>query len=151
MNGDKWRELAACLGMDPTLFFPARGQSCDIARDVCARCPVRVECLEYALELKLDEGVFGGESGRERKRIRRQRRAEAGTARHGTRACYAAGCTLPECRAAETEYQRDRRGFHERRSLTHGTRSCYVTGCREPECVEAQREYDRERRRRGAA
>ena len=46
---DEWRELARCSGVNPDLFFPERGASTYEAKQVCRACPVKAECLEYAL------------------------------------------------------------------------------------------------------
>lgn len=59
----EWMGRAACGGMDPDLFFPARGKRAPV--EVCADCPVRGDCLDYALTLEDEEagarhGVFGG-------------------------------------------------------------------------------------------
>lgn len=72
-----WATEAVCLGVDPDLFFPERGASTDEARAVCAPCPVRTECLEFALANYETHGIWGGKSERERRRIRRQRRLAA--------------------------------------------------------------------------
>ena len=45
------------------------------ARAICERCPVRFECLEYALESNEREGIWGGLAPWERREIRRRRRA----------------------------------------------------------------------------
>ena len=45
----------------------------DVARKVCSDCPVKSPCLEYALEHRIDHGVWGGTSERERRRILRAR------------------------------------------------------------------------------
>jgi WhiB family redox-sensing transcriptional regulator len=50
-------------------------------------CPVKVPCLEYALENRIDHGVWGGTSERERRRILRAR---------------AGGATLPEAALASS-------------------------------------------------
>ena len=66
-----WMRDAACRGMDPELFFPERGASpadYEEARAVCATCPVRQECAEYAVPEK--HGIWGGLSERERRRVR---------------------------------------------------------------------------------
>ena len=68
-----WKALANCLGVNPDLFFPERGQSTKEAKEVCQGCVVRVDCLEYALRNNEHFGVWGGLSGRERRRIRRER------------------------------------------------------------------------------
>jgi WhiB family redox-sensing transcriptional regulator len=51
----------------------------DAARRICADCPVKAPCLEYALANRIDHGVWGGTSERERRRILRKRRIEAGS------------------------------------------------------------------------
>lgn len=78
-----WMLRGACRGKDPAFFFPSDGVGVELARQVCATCPVRVECLEYALHHRIEHGVWGGASERERRRILRQRRAAglAGPAR----------------------------------------------------------------------
>jgi WhiB family transcriptional regulator, redox-sensing transcriptional regulator len=63
----RWRELAACRGDDLVLFFPERGESAEPARQVCARCPVREPCLDYAVTNRIAYGVWGGLTGRERR------------------------------------------------------------------------------------
>jgi WhiB family redox-sensing transcriptional regulator len=70
-----WMLRGACRGKDPGFFFPSDGVGVELARQVCADCPVRVECLEYALHFRIEHGVWGGASERERRRILRQRRA----------------------------------------------------------------------------
>ena len=74
---DRWRVHASCRDVDPDLFFPVgtTGQALDqidAARQVCAACPVRTECLEYALSTNQDSGVWGGTSEEERRSLRRQ-------------------------------------------------------------------------------
>lgn len=67
----KWMRRAACRGLDPSLFFPERGELVsEEARQVCAECPVQPECLEYALTTKERDGVWGGRSGRQRRDMR---------------------------------------------------------------------------------
>ena len=63
----RWRELAACRGADLSLFFPERGESAESARRVCARCPVREPCLDYAVTNRITSGVWGGLTERERR------------------------------------------------------------------------------------
>lgn len=70
-----WAAQAACRGADQTVFFPVRGELVGPARRVCAGCPVRESCLEYALANNEKFGVWGGKSERERRRIRRRRAA----------------------------------------------------------------------------
>jgi WhiB family transcriptional regulator, redox-sensing transcriptional regulator len=63
----RWRQQAACHGTDLNLFYPERGQSAGPARQVCARCPVRQPCLEYALSNRITSGIWGGLTQRERR------------------------------------------------------------------------------------
>jgi WhiB family redox-sensing transcriptional regulator len=69
-----WMLHARCREAAPGAFFPSDGVGVERARRVCADCGVRAECLEYALEFRIDHGVWGGCSERERRRILRQRR-----------------------------------------------------------------------------
>ena len=66
----RWRELAACRGADLDLFFPERGETAEPARRVCARCPVREPCLDYAVSNRIIHGVWGGLTERERRALR---------------------------------------------------------------------------------
>jgi WhiB family redox-sensing transcriptional regulator len=73
-----WRDDAACAQTDPDLFFPtgdnmtARAQA-QQAKGICAGCPVRRECLAWALETRQDQGVWGGMTEAERYAIHRRR------------------------------------------------------------------------------
>jgi WhiB family transcriptional regulator, redox-sensing transcriptional regulator len=69
-----WTALGKCKDMDPAIFFPSDGMGVQAAQRICADCPVKVTCLEYALADRVDHGVWGGTSERERRRILRQRR-----------------------------------------------------------------------------
>lgn len=77
----QWMLRALCRGRAPSEFFPSDGVGVEVAQRVCVECPVKVECLEYALEHRIDHGVWGGCSERERRRILRRRRAAAGVER----------------------------------------------------------------------
>jgi len=66
----RWRELAACRGPDLGLFFPGRGESAGPARQVCAQCPVRQPCLDYAISNRIAYGIWGGLTERERRALR---------------------------------------------------------------------------------
>lgn len=68
-----------CAHQSPSLFFPSDGVGVEVARRVCADCPVKEPCLEYALAHRIDHGVWGGCSERERRRILKRRRAELTT------------------------------------------------------------------------
>jgi WhiB family redox-sensing transcriptional regulator len=72
-----WMLDGLCRGREPSFFFPSDGVGVEHARKVCATCPVQMECLEYALRYRIEHGVWGGASERERRRILRSRRAAA--------------------------------------------------------------------------
>lgn len=70
-----WRDRAACLGLDPELFFPVSdvgpgAVQTAAAKAVCARCPVRAECLADALDAGNDYGVWGGLTEDERRALK---------------------------------------------------------------------------------
>ena len=70
----QWMRRGRCKDMDPAIFFPNDGVGVQVAQRICAECPVRAECLDYALDNRVDHGVWGGASERERRRLLRQRR-----------------------------------------------------------------------------
>jgi WhiB family redox-sensing transcriptional regulator len=78
-----WRDDALCRRHDPELWFPVAGPTTDVykeqvreAKGVCTNCPVREQCLEWALE-RLPIGVAGGLDEHERARLRRRARVSA--------------------------------------------------------------------------
>jgi WhiB family redox-sensing transcriptional regulator len=78
-----WRDRAACTGEDPELFFPPGASNTALylaqaarAKRVCAACPVREICGEWAVREGIDDGIFGGLDPAQR----RARRAEPVTA-----------------------------------------------------------------------
>ncbi|MEV7402979.1 WhiB family transcriptional regulator [Streptomyces sp. NPDC091267] len=79
---ENWREHAECRNEDPDLFFPigstgpALVQTED-AKAVCRGCPVREECLQWALENGQDTGVWGGLGEAERRALKRRTRRQA--------------------------------------------------------------------------
>lgn len=66
-----WQDAAVCASVDPDLFFPETGGSTVTAKRLCRSCPVRAECLEYALANDERDGIWGGYSERERARFAR--------------------------------------------------------------------------------
>jgi WhiB family redox-sensing transcriptional regulator len=75
-----WRRDAACTSHHPELFFPsgtagpALAQQ-DQARQICRSCPVRLVCLEWAIDVGADHGIWGGLTEQERQSLRRRRRS----------------------------------------------------------------------------
>jgi WhiB family redox-sensing transcriptional regulator len=66
-----WKLLGACRGKDLDIFFAEERGSDVIAKYFCARCVVRAQCLDVALEND-ERGVWGGTTERERRRIKAQ-------------------------------------------------------------------------------
>jgi WhiB family redox-sensing transcriptional regulator len=73
-----WMADGKCREMPPEIFFPSDFVGVEIAKRICADCPVRESCLEYALFHKIEHGVWGGASERARRRIARHRRSLQG-------------------------------------------------------------------------
>ena len=82
-GAEPWRVEAACRTVDTALFFPSAtwagsrphvghgstvvDRQLEDAKSVCARCPVRADCLAYALAANEPEGVWGGTDPVERR------------------------------------------------------------------------------------
>jgi len=81
-----WQFHAACRGEDSSLFFAPnyferreeKNRREAKAKTLCARCPVRIDCLEYALRIKEPHGVWGGKNEQERRLLLRERALRAG-------------------------------------------------------------------------
>jgi WhiB family transcriptional regulator, redox-sensing transcriptional regulator len=72
-----WRDHAACLEEDPGLFFPIGNTGpallqIEKARTVCHRCEVAQTCLNWAVESRQQDGVWGGQSDDERRALKRR-------------------------------------------------------------------------------
>lgn len=64
-----WEVQALCAQTDPELFFPDIGDDNRPAKRICRKCPVKNECLDYALQHQEPFGIWGGTSARERHRM----------------------------------------------------------------------------------
>ncbi|WP_329126969.1 WhiB family transcriptional regulator [Streptomyces sp. NBC_01465] len=67
-----WRAVAACRGADAEPMFAESAQQ-KRAKVVCNQCPVRLACLAEALDERVEFGVWGGMTERERRALRRRR------------------------------------------------------------------------------
>lgn len=92
-HDDMWRQHSACrrgfwlylfglwahIDFDLDLFFPEDGHKIQarIARQVCSACPVAEDCLNYALDNFIRDGIWGGTSERQRRVLQRRRRRVA--------------------------------------------------------------------------
>ena len=75
----EWQEVGSCRQADPTLFFHpqnerglARVRRDQAAKAVCASCPVRIECADYAIRSREPYGVWGGLTEEDRENIYRR-------------------------------------------------------------------------------
>jgi WhiB family redox-sensing transcriptional regulator len=66
-----WPSLAACRNGDPDALF-VQGAEQNVAKRVCRSCPVRYECLADALDNRIEFGVWGGMTERERRALLRR-------------------------------------------------------------------------------
>jgi WhiB family redox-sensing transcriptional regulator len=72
-----WMAEGNCRNYAPAVFFPSDGVGVDRARKICNQdCPVLEQCLEYALVNRIEHGVWGGCSERERRRISKRRKLD---------------------------------------------------------------------------
>lgn len=70
----EWRGRAACAKVDPDLFTGPFGlNGVRRAKGVCQGCPVRLNCLEFALETAETFGIWGGLTEGERRRLQMRR------------------------------------------------------------------------------
>jgi WhiB family redox-sensing transcriptional regulator len=74
-SGEDWRLAAACKDTDPEAFFPAGGENPRTAKKVCAGCDVQPACLAYALDHHIRDGLWGGLTERDRRKLLRERGA----------------------------------------------------------------------------
>ena len=72
-----WMARGHCATQDPDTFFPSDGVGVEVAKRICEGCPVQERCLEYALRNRIDHGVRGGCSERQRRPSLRARRLAA--------------------------------------------------------------------------
>ncbi|MFE6946585.1 WhiB family transcriptional regulator [Streptomyces chartreusis] len=76
--GSDWFHEAKCGVEDPGIFFPPYGsrdssRHVEIAKSLCAHCPVASHCLDWAMTTRQETGIWGGLTPYERKGLRRRR------------------------------------------------------------------------------
>jgi WhiB family redox-sensing transcriptional regulator len=71
-DADTWSTRAACRTADPDELF-VDGAAQNRVKIICTGCPVRTECLAYALDNRIEHGVWGGMTDRERRALLRRR------------------------------------------------------------------------------
>lgn len=85
LNFEPWVDEAVCASTDPESFFPEVGGSSRAAKRICNACEVREQCLQYALDHHIKEGIWGGLSDVERRALQPAR------VKHGP-TCSEDGC-----------------------------------------------------------
>jgi hypothetical protein len=158
-----WREQAECVN-HPDLFFLERGDSSEPARQICNQCPVTDECRDYAIETRMQFGIWGGMTI---KQLRDYRKQQPKPFKHGYAAYRDRGCRCETClegRARESRMAAERKRIREQKRLNgvkrrrrgqppvHGTDSGYRNhGCRCDDCKEAARQARSERKEKKSA
>jgi WhiB family transcriptional regulator, redox-sensing transcriptional regulator len=102
-----WMQHAACADADPDTWFVP--ELAEVAKELCSGCPVRDDCLEFALANVDDDratGVWGGCDGPERSQLRSKRRCGPP---HGSLSRYLGKCRCDPCVEAGRAYYQDRR------------------------------------------
>jgi WhiB family redox-sensing transcriptional regulator len=79
LGATPWRQFAMCLGHEPDLWFPIDSDGGARAVSICSVCPVRLDCLAWAIEHNERNGIWGGVSARKRQRIRAELRRTHGS------------------------------------------------------------------------
>lgn len=137
---NSWRLRAACIGVDDIVFFPIResiGQY-NAAKAYCAKCPVTAECLQLALDTRSLDGVFGGTTPAERRRILNgQVDADGYGMGHGDKAGTTAGYyrekaaglrPCVECMAAFNDYARRKQAGYAAKRASEAAAKVSVSG-----------------------
>ena len=75
MKKGAWTQQAACRGTETEIFYPVTSDEEAEALSICATCPVRAQCLDYAIRNRETYGIWGGTTPEQRRRIRRERAA----------------------------------------------------------------------------
>jgi len=96
---EPWKLDAACRDSDVALFFGDLVDASDAkltysknsltviaAKKICSECPVADECLDYALDMNIEEGIYGGRTPAQRRYIKRVLLREAKLEREGLEA-----------------------------------------------------------------
>jgi WhiB family redox-sensing transcriptional regulator len=68
---ESWRAFAACRNADPSIFFPSSDLFSNRAKLICSTCPVKEQCLAWAVATSQRDGIWGGKTPKERRRIAR--------------------------------------------------------------------------------
>jgi WhiB family redox-sensing transcriptional regulator len=79
---------ALCAQVDPDLWFPDKGGSTRVPKQICAGCPIKAECLAWAIATDERYGVWGGLSEKERRALKRRQQVAALSTDEQTRSTH---------------------------------------------------------------
>jgi WhiB family redox-sensing transcriptional regulator len=68
-NVPAWQRDALCVEHPEVEWFGSRGYTSAAAKAICAKCLCQKDCLAFALDEELDDGVWGGANSNERKAL----------------------------------------------------------------------------------
>jgi len=78
---EEWREQANCRGKDISIFFAEKGdagiQAVKLAKELCSVCVVQQQCLDYAIDNNIKDGIYGGLPPKQRWAYKRERKKNA--------------------------------------------------------------------------
>jgi WhiB family redox-sensing transcriptional regulator len=115
VNHEEWTDAALCAEVGGDAWFPEQGMLPTYAKSICAQCPVRLDCLAYALRTRQAYGVWGGLTERERRDLKPDFPREVGNTRCSNGHEYARfgrrdDGSCAECvRARRRRYDRNRK------------------------------------------
>jgi WhiB family transcriptional regulator, redox-sensing transcriptional regulator len=112
LNDEPWAKSAVCSQTDPEMWFPEKGNGNTAikAKEICQGCPVREQCLEYALANNEQFGVWGGMSFNERQKHKhRQPRQPRTHCDKGHELARVGRCGDGRCAQCSREWNRARR------------------------------------------
>lgn len=75
MKSLEWQKQARCAEVDPVIFFPEKGEKVADAKRVCFSCEVRLECLQYSLDMNEKFGIWGGLTELDRIKLYKRKKA----------------------------------------------------------------------------
>lgn len=85
LDDQEWRDSAACASVGGDWWFPEAGGRARTARRICNEvCPVRAECLAYAIAADEPWGIFGGLTRNERLQLVGRRKPTPAVPDHAT-------------------------------------------------------------------
>jgi len=67
-----WSQAKCAMWPKPNLWYTDDPKDQKVAQSICAECPIQVDCLRYAFNLRLEHGIWGGTTPKKRAYMRRK-------------------------------------------------------------------------------